>query len=258
MTKRKKIRYISLHFEHFIYNKMLDEDRRIMFNENSRFISNYLSKAVRKLNLEAFNGEINMLSVNPHKMASSYQYLAEYVLAIRPQLSEERIIQYYQTMDLVSRYEFYLSLLEEGYRMAEPLTGIPAETLIGLHQQFRELDYKNEWTVKKMLIREYGIGIILIACFTTVDYHLELTVFDAMSKEHLSKTVIYRTPPYEVCYEKDIRKVYAQDGFLYIDDFLDNHFLRMSIEDICNGKVVAERLQPGGEDYEESIRRITW
>lgn len=258
MIKRKKIRYISLHFEHFIYNKLLDEDRRIMFNENSRFISNYLSKAVRKLNLEAFDGEINMLGVNPCKAVSSYQYLAEHVLAIRLQLSEDRLSRYYQTMDLVSRYEFYLSLLEEGYRMAEPLTGIPAETLIGLHDQFRKLNYKNEWLVKKMLIREYAIGIILTACFTTVDFHLRLTVYNAKSKETMSETVIYRTPPYEVCYEKDIRKVYAQDGYLYIDDFLDRHFLRMPLDDICKGIFSAERLLPGGEDYEESIKRITW
>lgn len=260
MIKRKKIRYISLHLEH--NNALLSDDLRIQFNENSRFVSNYLSKAVRKLNLESFNGDLRMYSINPHNAEPTHRftYSVDYVdvVKVSPYLSPDAMSKYYQMKELVPRYEFYLSLLEEGYRMAEPLTGIPAEALIGLHQQFRELGYRNEWTVKKMLIREYGIGINLTACFTTVDYHLELTVFDAKSKEHLSKTVIYRTPPYEVCYEKDIRKVYAQDGFLYIDDFLNRHFLRMSLADICKGKVVAERLIPGGEDYEESIQRITW
>lgn len=258
MIKRKKIRYIALHFRD-VNDLVTTEDLRRQFNENSRFISNYLSKAVRKLNLESYNGDLRMCSVTPHTSEPSHKFwYCDDVVEVHPQLTTQAMQQYYQTKDLVSRYEFYLSILEEGYRIAEPLTGIPAETLIGLHQQFRELDYRNEWLVKKMLVREYGIGIKLTACFTTVDYHLELAVFDAKSKDQLSNTVIYRTPPYEVCYEKDIRKVYAQDGFLYIDDFLDRHFLRMSLSDICKGNAVAERLLPGGDDYEESIRRITW
>lgn len=256
MIKRKKIRYISLHLD--CHNGLISDDLRIQFNENSRFISNYLSKEVRKLNIESVHGDYKMISVTPRKEGISYQFLAENVLSVHPQLSKENLARYYQTKNLELRYEFYLSLLEDGYRISEPLTGIPTEKLLFLHQQFRENEYKNEWLVKQLSMREYGIKLLLMACFTHIDYHLRLTVYNIGSKEEVSNSVIYRTPPYEVCYERDIRKVYIQDGFLYIDDFLGRHFLRLSIEDICRGKNTAERLQPGGYDYEESIQRLIW
>lgn len=255
MIKRKKIRYISLHFAYD--NGLVNNEQQIQFNSNCRFISNYLSKEVRKLNLEAINGDINMIGVSPRKEGSSYMFEAENVLSVHPSLSEEMLARYYNTQDLESRYEFYLSLLEKGYRIAEPITGIPTASLLALHQKFRELKFRNEWLVKKMLLREYGISIILTACFTTVDYHLRLNVYDAKTKEMKTEGIIYRTTPHEVSYEKDIRKVYAQDGYLYIDDFLDRHFLQMSIIDICKGNLSAKRLLPGTED-EDEIKSLTW
>lgn len=128
-----KIRYISLHIEHPLYSGFSDEKFNIKFNNNARFICNYLSKAVRKLNLET-DGTYKMISVNPHANQSCSKTDVEYVLSNNIYVSSKDMERYKQMENLTERYEFYLSLLERGYMQAATFKeGVPVESLLSLH-----------------------------------------------------------------------------------------------------------------------------
>lgn len=257
-----KIRYVTLHIEHPIHSGFPDEDFKNKFNLNARFISNYLSKAVRKLNL-ATDGTYKMICVNPNAKKSYSKIGSEYVLKNEILVSSEEMERYSQITRLTDRYEFYLSLLERGYlQAAEFKEGVPVEVLLSLHQQFREGGYKNEWLFKKKPLRDWGIYIYLNCYFTTFDFRLELEAYDLKSKEFVTKGIVLQTPPDELCYDFKFKQISIMDDKLIILDFLAHPRYEVDLRDLSNGKFNVKYLEEKEierkiKDLNE-IQSITW
>ena len=132
------------------------------FSFNARFLCNYLSKEVRKLNI-AGDGTYNMISVvlSTNHSDCRLRYGTDYpdVLSVSLHISDDEQREYNAMTDLNDRYEFYLQQLEKGYLYASKFKKVPIAELMKLHEQFRINDYKNEWLWKKRLIRDYGLYI---------------------------------------------------------------------------------------------------
>ena len=257
-----KIRYISLHIKHPFYSGFSDEDFNDEFNWNARFICNYLSKAVRKLNLET-DGTYKMISVNPHANQSCSKTDVEYVLSNNIYVSSKDMERYKQMENLTERYEFYLSLLERGYMQAATFKeGVPVESLLSLHQQFRDGGYKNEWLFKKKPIREFGIYIYLKCYFTSFDFRLELEVYSLKTKELVTKGIVIRTPPSEFSYDYKFKQITLEDDKLVILDFLGHPRYEMDLHQLSNGNFNVKYLDDKDiKDIEldqQEIQSITW
>lgn len=257
-----RIRYISLHIRYPLYSGFPNENFNCTFNKNARFISNYLSKAVRKLNLET-DGTYKMISVNPNAKKSYSKMDSEFVLCSEIHVSSEEMEQYKQMDILTDRYDFYLSLLERGYLLAAKFKeGVPVEALLSLHQKFRDDGYKNEWLFKKKLLRDFGIYIYLNCCFTTFDFRLELEAYDLKTKALVTKGIVLQTPPDEVCYDYKFKQITIEQDKLVILDFLSHPRFEVNLRDLSKGifnvKYLNQKdVENTHKDYDE-IQSITW
>ena len=257
-----RVRYITLHIRWPHESGFPDEDFNDKFNWNARFISNYLSKAVRKLNIET-DGTYNMISVNPDAKKNHCKIVSEFVLKNDILVSNEEIERYCQMNNLTDRYEFYLSLLERGYLQAQGFKeSVPMEALLSLHQQFREGGYKNEWLFKKKLLRNFGIYIYLNCYFTTFDFSLELEVYDLKTKALVTKGIILQTPPDEICYDYKFKQISIMHDKLIILDFLAHPRYEVDLRDLSDGKFNVKYLKEKDIDEKikdfDKIQSITW
>lgn len=258
-----KIRYISLCIEHPLYSGFPDEAFNLKFNKNARFICNYLSKTVRKLNMET-DGTYKMISVHPHAIQnSSKMYYSDYVFSNAIYLSSKEMEQYTQMVNLTERYEFYLSLLERGYRQAATFKEeVSVDALLSLHQQFRDGGYKNEWLFKKKQIRDFGIYIYLNCYFTSFDFRLELEAYSLKTKELVTKGIVIRTPPNEVCYDYKFKQIALEDDKLVILDFLGHPRYEMDLHKLSDGifnvKYLNDKDIKDIELDQQKIQSITW
>lgn len=258
----KKIRYINL--DAYNATSLLIDTYR--FNFNVRFICNYLSKEVRRLNLFG-DGTYKMISVRLRNTPSSCKltYGTDFpdVLSILLYISEQDQITYNNTTDLTERYEFCLKLLERGYAFASQFKELPLESLLNLNDKFRENNYRNEWLWKKKLIRSYGIYVFFKCYFTTFDFRLVLEVYDKKCSTLLTKGVVLRTGPDELFYHKEFRKLEIIDDKLIIKDFLDKKNFEFDLHQLSKGifnveKRACEIAYFPPVDHIKLIERITW
>ena len=161
---------------------------------------------------------------------------------------------------LIDRYEWYLSLLERGYRLAADTadTGIPFDTLKGIHDSFRNEGYKNEWLFKKIIVKEYGLTIYLKCYFTTFDFRLTLEAYNINQTILITTGVILRTLPDEVCFDKDFRKVEVRNNLLIIKDFLDLDTFVIRLDLLADGIFNLNDNRGYGNDEDYYLNKIIW
>lgn len=217
------------------------------FRYNTYFISNYLSQQVRKLHLPA-DGEYNMFYCNVTKDESSIREGVEASLDVNLHVDESEISQYLQLSREVDRYEFYLSLLERGYRYASTVRDIPVDEFLKLHQQLRDNGYKNERLFKKKQLRDYGIKIELHHVLTTYSYNLILSIYD-LHKHLLASGSIYETYPHYIYFNKTARHLVFEDGKMIITDFLDHPQFVCNLEDMAKGIIKSVCVDEDTQKY---------
>lgn len=257
-----KLRYIALWCCNELDNT-LGEDFTFLFDFNSRFIANYLSKAVRKLKIET--GLYKMLSITLTPFGNSVEiHDWDQALSIKIQFTPKDKEYLLSLTKLEDRFEYFLSLLEQGYQMAVDAghTEICIDQLLQLHETFRSGNYKNEWLWKKKQLRDKGIYIFFNCYFTTFDFKLVLDVYDLKKTKKICSGIIMRTAPDELCYDKDFKKLVITDEKIVILDFLGYPNFSINIQELTHGKVTscclnkdtAELLEKG----HKIITKITW
>ena len=258
----RKLRHINL--DAYNAQDMFIDTYR--FDFNTSFICNYLSKEVRKLNI-AGDGTYKMISVRINNNLSgcrlTYGSDNPDVLSVLLPVSEQEQRWYNNTTDIVERSEFYLGLLEKGYTLASDFKTIPINSLLQLHDKFRENNYKNEWVWNKKLIRDYGIYIIFKCHYTTFDFRLEMEVYDTKQTVLLTKGIVLQTGPDELFFDKEFRKIDVFDRKLIITDFLNQKNFEFDLHQLSEGvfnvkKRVDEIVHFPPINHIELIERITW
>lgn len=201
------------------------DDFQNTFNYNVEFINWYLSKAIRKLDIE-IQYKCNAICINPTLVRDgSCAIVPVNCMCIDLVISENEKKMYLKMKNLQDKFEFYLSLFERGYRIANESFDIPLNALLSLNEQFRRDNYKTEWDFKRLYIKEHGINVIFRCNFTTYDFSLKLDVLEHKTKKMISSTTIWQTPPHYLCFYKDFKKVIRSEEKIIILDFLDKpHF----------------------------------
>jgi hypothetical protein len=232
------LRYIALHMDS---DSQYKDPFRDNFNLNSRFISNYLSIQIRKLKLET-DGTFNMLGVSPSLDINNVcRIVGEKALKARILFDKEA----YEQLSELEKYEYYLQLLEDGYKICAQYKKIPLEHLLKLHQGLRDNSYKNEWLHKKKKFKEHGIEVILNCFFTSFDFQLVMSVSDIKSKKGLVSGTVIRTLPNEVCFDSLFKDVIIENDELIITEYQDRPKFKFNLDDIYNKRFLFEILNEG-------------
>lgn len=256
----KKIRYIFL--STFNSRDLLIDTYK--FDFNCRFICNYLSKEVRKLKIIG-DGSYKMISVALSNAPSECKitYGVDYpdVLHISLQISEEEQIRYNNMVCLNDRYEFYLQLLEKGYRFASQHISVPVEDLIITHNNLRKNNYENNWLWKRKSIPFYGIYALFKCYFTTFEFRLEIEVYRLDNKQLITKGIVLRTGPDEIFYNKEFRDLEVRNDTLIIKDFLNKDRFTFDLCLLTQGIYNIKNIDMSKYfyvDHDELIKKITW
>ena len=217
-----------------------DKEFEYVFSFRREFVTDYLSRKVRPLKIET-GGCFTMITqklVKDVKQPRIADYLRVLITnhLFTPEMKEELVCQ----MGTPGEYEYYLSLLEDSYRQAATIMPIPVNTLLHLHDEFRQVGYKNEWLLWSRNIKEFNIAIELKCFFTTVDFRLEVEAFDYRKTHRIAKGIILQTPPDRICFDKDIRKVRINGDKVEILDFLGFPKTDLNLKDLADGKVTIQ------------------
>ena len=253
-----ELRNILLRAEYGIY----DENFFITFHDNVNFISNYMSKRIRSYHIKT-DGSYNLLCISLTTGENSSRIESVNALTVYLHFSLEDKKRYLQLKNEKERFEFYLSLLEKGYRIAEKLKPIPIELLIYLHSEFRKNGYKNERLFKKKRIKEYGIKVVLTHCLTSYDYQLKLFIYN-MNNELIGQGCIYKTLPDEILFDKNVRHLIVDGKKLIVTDFLDHPQFVCSLDDLSRGIVKSTCVDDNTRKYipnehnAEMFERLKW
>ncbi|MBF0598289.1 hypothetical protein [Faecalibacter rhinopitheci] len=221
------LRYILLGLDYDTYIKN-DNELRIQFQYHTRFISNYLSKAIRKYKFDT-NGIFNMISIAllPDNKKEKTKITATNVLETYLPFDENRYEQIKGTEDC----SYYLELLEQGFKKVSEFKSIPLDTLLSLIVEFKKDGCKNEWLHKKKRFKEKDLEVVLTCEFTTNYFQLITSINQISTKKELVKGIAIKTKPDEIHFDKMFKDILIDDNFIIITDASDSARVLISIED---------------------------
>lgn len=253
-----ELKHISLRADYGAY----DDIFFISFFDNANFISNFISKQIRSYHIKT-DGTYNAIAINITTNNCSCKIVSVKTLDVKLQFTMEEKSHYLRIKNEKERFEFYLSLLEAGYRLAETLKPIPRDILLSIHDEFRKNGYKNESLFKKKRLGEYGIKIELTHVLTSYSYNLVLSVYDLDGKLK-GKNSIYETLPDEILFNKNVRHLVIDDKKLIVTDFLDHPQFVCDLNDLSKGIVKSVCVDENTKKYipnennKDEFERLKW
>jgi hypothetical protein len=247
-------RYIILRASSSGFGSGFGDEFDKKFNDNTWFISNYLSLQIRKLRIPS-DGPYNMFYCNITKGEESVIMSSNSVLNVKIHLEESEINKYKKLNIEKERFEFYLSLLEKGYNLASITRDIPTNTFLKLHQEFRGNGYKNERLFKKKYLKDYGIKIELYHVLTSYSYNLVLSVFDLHGKI-IGENSIFETFPDDLLYNKTVRNIVIMDDNLVITDFLNQPQFICKLDELSMGIIKSVCVDDNTRKYIPNMSNI--
>ncbi|MES2654296.1 MAG: hypothetical protein V4620_01845 [Bacteroidota bacterium] len=218
-----------------------DEELRLAFNSDARFISHYLSKQVRKIKYST-NGSFNMVSVSPSKdILYKHRIVGENALQIR--IPFETVL--YKNMLSKERFNYYLKLLEEGYQLGNKYKTLPIDELVNLNNNLKNNGFINKWLHKRKIFKEYNLCVSLTAEFSAVDFQLHIQVETIKEKSNLVSGLIFKTAPYEAAFSPLFKDLVIENENLIITEYLDRPKVVFTLENILNKRLIFQILDNG-------------
>lgn len=255
-------RYIILYAGSSGFGSGFGDEFDNKFNYNTWFISNYLSLRIRKLHVPT-NGPYNMFYCNITKSEDSVKIMSTSSLNVKIHVDERDIDKYLCMSTEIERYEYYLSLLERGYKLASTVRNIPIDVFLKLHQDLRDNNYKNERLFAKKLLKNIGVKIELNHVLTSYSYNLVLSVYN-LHGDIIGRNSIYKTFPDDIHFNKKVRHLVIDNDNLVITDFLDNPQFVCDLNDLSKGIINSRCVDDNTkkyiykEDNAEKFERLKW
>ena len=253
-----ELRNILLQAEYGEY----DDRFFITFKDNTNFISNFLSRKIRSYHIKT-DGTYNLLCISLTTGSNNCRICHVNSLSVKLHFSNEDKENYLKMKNETERFELYLSLLEQGYAIANTLRTIPTDILLTLHELFRNCGYVNEWLFKNKLIKSHSIKVTLTHVLTSYHYQLKLLIHN-LDNEYIGEGCIYKTLPDEIFFKKKVRHLIVENGKLIVSDFLDHPQFVCKLSDLQKGIVKAICVDEHTKKYipnennKEMFERLKW
>ncbi|WP_299884400.1 hypothetical protein [uncultured Lacinutrix sp.] len=182
------LNYISLGLDYNTYISV-DNDLRYDFQQHIDFINDFFSKEIRKKKFKT-DGTFNMINIalSEFELKPS-SIVPSKVLQVHLDFDKKVYEKAKETED----YNYYLELLEKGFKKANKIKSIPLDELLNLIERFKKSNYKNKWIHKKKRFKKDDLEVILTCELTTNYFQLWLTVNRITTNELLINEVVIRT-----------------------------------------------------------------
>lgn len=231
-----------------------------IFWYNTEFILIWMSKNVRKLKIPT--EEFNHINVLISKEEDSCKRDILNIIEVKIHWSDEDVRKYLATRNEQERTIIYLDTLREGLIRASKHYDIHISELLGLVDEFQQNGCKNEWLLRSMILKEWNVRMKFTCHLTTNDFRLILTLYDK-KKNIIAQKVVFRIYPSWVFYNHRIKKVVTEGNMLYINDFLDKHFLSFDLNKLKDGIIEETLLDEDTKQYlyeanVEEYKKIQW
>lgn len=226
--------YINLRLDYETYIDT-NNDLRFEFQQRTNFISDYFSKAVRKLKYKT-DGTFNMIAVSLTEFEVEKTSIVP-VDVLKVYLSFNK--KDYETAKKMNDFNYYLSFLEKGFKKASKFKPIPLPELLDLITEFKNGGCKNEWLHKKKRFKEEDLEISLICEFTTNYFQLIFVANQLSTKKELVRGAIIKTDVGISIHEgmyKDIL-IDKDKNKIIITDRADGTRVVIKKNDVLNGKL---------------------
>ena len=150
----------------------------------TRFISNFLSKKIRKYRFRT-DGTFTQISIKLEEGRKRPEGVVVPFNSLRVAIDFDRAS--YEAAKDADDFEYYLSLYEAGFRAAAGFKEIPLSVLLNLLGEFRQLGYKNEWLYKKKHFPGDDVSVALNCYFTTHEFRLEAVIGQISTKKSFAE-----------------------------------------------------------------------
>lgn len=197
------------------YNDYIETNNKLRyeFQQKTNFIDDYFSKKIRKLKFKT-DGTFNMISISPTEFKiKPTSIVPENVLEVSLPFEIEKYEEIKGTEDC----NYYLELLENGFKKANKLKLIPLKTILNLIVEFKENGCKNEWLHKKKRFKKEDLEIVLNCNFTTNYFQLEAKITQISTKKLLIKDIIIQTKAGVSIHEGMYKDVFIEDDIVITD-----------------------------------------
>jgi hypothetical protein len=224
--------YIAVGLDYYEYIENQNE-LRYEFQQRTDFISDYFSKAIRKLKFKT-DGTFKMISIEANESKiKPCSIVPVDVLKVELLFDRKRYEKIRGTKDC----SYYLEILEQGFKSASTFKPIPLETLLNLIEEFKANDCKNEWLHKKRRFKEEDLEVILTCEFTTNYFQLVATINQISTKKELVKGVVIRTETGVSIHEGMYKDVIVKNDEIIITDKSDSPRIIIKKDNVFKGKL---------------------
>ena len=212
-----------------------DHDR-YRFELNTRFLSNHLSRAIRKRRFTT-DGTFNQIHValieeNPElPKVVGFSALRVHVLYDPAD---------YEAIRGSKDCSYYLRLFEQGFRAAAASKLVPLEILLEELERFRQNGCKNEWRHKRKLFRDQDVSVTLDCYFTTNEFRLVARIERISTKEVLCEGVVVETVPDEIFFYRLFKDIFIRGDRIIVTDHFDSERYLIDLDQALSGRLVVE------------------
>lgn len=204
------------------------------FTTRASFISSYLRKRLKKDKIDIGYDQLIVYLTQKEPFGITTSNVPNRVIEFRVQASTEMLDGYLKYTD-VEKYEFYLRTLEMGYQSISSSINQDLSLLFTYHSDFRNLNYKNTWIMKKKRISSHGLSLFFLADFSSLDFKLVLHVLNSKTKQEIAQKVIFRTFPDVIFYMYNFKYYDFTEKELIVSDSFHDTEITFSYDDLKNG-----------------------
>lgn len=182
------LNYISLGLDYNAYISV-NNDLRYDFQKQVEFINDYLSKAIRKHRFKT-DGTFNMINV----ALTEFELKPSSIVpsnVLQVQLSFDKAK--YEEAKESDGCEYFLELLETGFKKANELKNIPIDSLLQIIEEFRLGNCTNKWVHKTKRSKEDDLEVILTCVLNSKSFELWLSAYTLTTGKKLVEGIIMKT-----------------------------------------------------------------
>lgn len=221
--------HLGLDYNDYIVN---DNELRFEFQKHTNFIDDYFSKALRKHHFKT-DGSFKMIAISPTEFGiKPIKIVPTDVLEVNLPFDRKR----YEEVKNSENCDYYLELLEQGFRKASNFKEIPLNILLNSIKEFKEDGCRNEWLYKKKQFKKDDLEAKLICEFTTNYFQLKIIISQISTKKELVNGIIARTEPGNSIHEGLFKDIII-DKAIIITDKSDSPRFEININKAVEGKL---------------------
>jgi len=217
-----QLRYIAISLA---YDYPTSKEYRYEFNCHTRYICNFLSKAIRRYKIDV-EESYNMILINLGNEKAPHFYSSTNCLEIY--LPFDKL--WYEKVRGTEDASYYFHILNMGLKQAFDYSNIAHSYIDSLMNTFNEANGVNEWIHKKKVFKEIGLKVEMVCRFTTNGFKLFVRFIDAKSKTLLEEILAISSYPDEIAFDFCFRDIVYFDSRIWITDYQNRPYLYINIE----------------------------